>query len=115
MNWIRKTIVFIGLSIAFLFAFNANESVVDKIQMEKTDSSFSVDSIHSSVFIQPQANISFASTQKTHDFSVAKYFENYLVVIPDLKIVTFFAPFANQDINRCEMVSLLLFPFHFFW
>ena len=115
MNWIRKTIVFIGLSIAFLFAFNANESVVEKIQMEKSDSSFSVDGIHSSVFIQPQANNSFASTQKNPDFSVSKYFENYLVVIPDLKIVTLFTPFANQDINRCEMVSLLLFPFHYFW
>lgn len=115
MDWIRKTIVFIGLSIAFLFAFNAKESIVDKIQMEKTDSSFSVDSIHSSVFIQPQANNFFASTQKTHDFSVAKYFENYLVVIPDLKTDTHFTLFANQDINRCEMVSLLLFPFHYFW
>ena len=115
MDWIRKTLVFIGLSIAFLFAAHANKTFVEKIQQEKTDSSFSVDSIHSSVFIQPQANNSFASTQKNPDFSVSKYFENYLVVIPDLKIVTLFTPFANQDINRCEMVSLLLFPFHYFW
>ncbi len=115
MDWFRKTLVFIGLSIVFLFASNANEFVVNKIQSAKTDSSISVDGIHSSVFIQPQANNSFASTQKNPDFSVSKYFENYLVVIPDLKIVTLFTPFANQDINRCEMVSLLLFPFHYFW
>jgi len=115
MNWIRKTLAFIGLSIVFLFAYTANESAVEKIQSAKTESSFSVDGIHSSVFIQPQASSFFASPQKTLDFSVVKYFENYLVVIPVLKVVTLFTPFANQDINRCEMVSLLLFPFHYFW
>ena len=115
MNWIRKTIIFIGLSIAFAFAFSANEVPVNKIQIEKQDSSFSIDSIHSSVFIQPQASNSIASPQKTTDFSIVKYFENYLIVIPDLKISRFFSLYANQDINRCEMVSLLLFPFHYFW
>ena len=115
MNWIQKTIIFIGLSIAFAFAFSANEISVNKIQIEKQDSSFSIDRIHSSVFIQPQGSINFASPQKTIDFSVAKYFENYLTVITDLKIGRFFSHYANQDINRCEMVSLLLFPFHYFW
>ena len=115
MNWIRKTIIFIGLSIVFLFAFTANETVVEKIQLEKTNSSFSVDGIHSSVFIQPQAGSTFASPQKTPDFSVSKYFENLLVVLPEVKIVNSITLFANQDINRCEMVSLLLFPFHYFW
>lgn len=115
MNWIRKTIIFIGLSIVFLFAFNANESVVEKIQIEKTDSSLSVEGIHYSAFIQPQAGSSFASPDKNPDFSVSKYFENLLVVIPDFKVNTLFTLFANQDINRCEMVSLLLFPFHYFW
>ena len=31
------------------------------------------------------------------------------------KIKTLFIRYANQDINRCEMVSLLLFPYHSFW
>ena len=115
MNWIRKTIIFIGFTIAFAFAFGANQVSVDKIQIEKQDSSFSVDSIHSSVFIQPQASSSFASPQKTPDFSVAKYFENYLIVIPDFKISTHLTVYVNQNINRCEKVSLLLFPFHYFW
>lgn len=115
MNWIQKTLVFIGLLIVFLFAFNANESAVEKIQSAKTNSSFSVDGIHSSFFIQPQTTSIFTSSHKTPDFSVSKYFENLLVVIPDLKIGFAFTLFANQDINRCEMVSLLLFPFHYFW
>jgi hypothetical protein len=115
MNWIRKTIIFIGLSIVFLFALSANEAVVGDIQLEKTESSFSVDGVHSSVFILPQASSTFTAPNKTLDFSVLKYFENLLVVIPDLKIGKFLTAFAKQDINRCEMVSLLLFPFHYFW
>jgi hypothetical protein len=115
MNWIRKTIIFIGLSIAFLFALSANEVVDDEIQLEKTESSFSVDGVHYSVFILPQASSTFTAPNKTLNFSVLKYFENLLVVIPDLKIGKFLTAFAKQDINRCEMVSLLLFPFHYFW
>jgi hypothetical protein len=115
MNWIRKTIIFTRLLIVFLFAYSANESAVAKIQAEQQSSSFSIDGIHSSVFIQPQTSSVFTSSHKTLDFSVSKYFENFLVVIPDLKIGKYFTLFANQDINRCEMVSLLLFPFHFFW
>jgi hypothetical protein len=115
MNWIRKTIIFIGLSIAFLFALSANKAVVSEIPSEKTESSFTIDGIHSSVFIQPQASSTFTAPNKTLDFSVLKYFENLLVVIPDLKIGKFLTAFAKQDINRCEMVSLLLFPFHYFW
>jgi hypothetical protein len=115
MNWIRKTIFFIGLSIAFAFAFSANEVPVSKIQIEKQNSSFSIESTHSSVFIQPRASSSFATPQKTINFSIVKYFENYLIVIPDYKIRRFFSLHVNQDINRCEMVSLLLFPFHYFW
>ena len=115
MNWIRKTIVFIGFTIAFLFAFSANEIAVNKIQPEKPESSFSSDSIHSSFFIEPQASNTFTHVQKTSNFSFSKYLENYLVAIPGLKIGTSFTHFANQDINRCERVSLLLFPFHIFW
>ena len=115
MNWFRKTLVFIGLSIAFLFAFNANDPTVDSNKIEKSSSSVSVDSIHSSDFIQPQVSNTFTSYHKTPDYTSVKYLENFLIVIPDFKSSTFFIRFAKQDINRCEMVSLLLFPFHFFW
>ena len=115
MNWFRKTIGFIGLSIALLFAFNANDATVDSNKIEKSSSSVSVDSIHSSDFIQPQVSNTFTSYHKTPDYTSVKYLENFLIEIPDFKSSTFFIRFAKQDINRCEMVSLLLFPFHFFW
>lgn len=115
MSWIKRVTIFIGFIIVFAFAYSANEVPVHKIQIEKQNPSFSTNSTHSSVFIEPQLNHTFVSTQKTLDFSVVKYFKNYLVTIPDLKINTQRDIYINQDINRCEMVSLLLFPFHFFW
>jgi hypothetical protein len=115
MNLFRKTLVFIGLLIVFLFAFSANEVPVQTIKIEKSNSSLSANSIHSSDFIQPQVSNTFTSYHKTPDYTIAKYLENFLIAIPDFKIRTFFIRFAKQDINRCEMVSLLLFPFHFFW
>ena len=57
MNWIRKTAIFIGLTIVFLFALSANEVSIDKIQLEKQESSISIEKIHSSAFIEPQGAI----------------------------------------------------------
>lgn len=115
MNRIQKIFVYIGLIILFLFAFSANKIAVSSIQPEKNKTSFSVEKNHSSVFIEPRAHNSLSSTQKKTDFSVSKYLENFLAPISNLKISNTHTFVANQDINRCEMVSLLLFPFHFFW
>jgi hypothetical protein len=115
MNWIRKIFVCIGLILVFSFAFSANEVAVPNVPVEKNKTSLSVEKIHSSAFIEPQASNPLTFSQKNPDLSFSKYLENYLENIPDLKIGITFTFFANQDINRCEMVSLLLFPFHIFW
>ncbi len=115
MNWIRKTIIIIGLSLVLLFVFNANKSPGHSFEIEKTSSTFSSDSIHTSVFIQPQITHLFLLHHKTSNQYFVKYLESFFLAIPDFKIRTPFLRFANQDINRCEMVSLLLFPFHSFW
>ena len=50
MNWVVRTILFIGLSIVLLFAINANESIDDAIEIEKSTSNFLSDSLHTSFF-----------------------------------------------------------------
>ena len=115
MNWIRKIFVFVGLILVFSFAVSVNEFSVSNAPVEKSKTSLSVEKVHSSAFIEPQASHNLSATSKTPGFSFSKYLENYLVSIPDLKIGIPFTFFANQDINRCEMVWLLLFPFHIFW
>lgn len=115
MNWIRKTIFIMGLSLVLLFAFNAGKTPGHSIEIEKSVSVFSSDNIHTSAFIQPQINNVFFAIQKTSNSSLVKYLDGFSTAIPDFKIKTLFNRFANQDINRCEMVSLLLFPYHSFW
>ncbi|MFV8369320.1 hypothetical protein [Flavobacterium sp. LB2R40] len=116
MNWIQKIGVFIGLILVLLFPFAAKEeSMPTIIPLENSSSSVSVDSFHSSDFIQPQVSNTGTACHKTPDYTITKYLENFLIPIPEFKITTFLIRFAKQDINRCEMVSLLLFPFHSFW
>lgn len=115
MNWLVRTILFIGLSIVLLFAITANESIGESIEIEKSTSNFSPDSVHTSFFIQPQISTIFILQQKNPNYSVVKYLESFLTTVPDFKIITLFKRYANQDIDRCEMVSLLLFPYHSFW
>ncbi|CAM4040528.1 MULTISPECIES: hypothetical protein [Flavobacterium] len=115
MDWLRRTILIIGLSLVIFAAFTASKSLGDSIEIEKTAPSYSPDSIHSSVFIQPQTTAAFILQYKTQSYTVVKYLESYLALLPEFKIKTLFIRYANQDINRCEMVSLLLFPYHSFW
>ena len=115
MKWLVKTILFIGLSVVLLFALNANKSMGHAIEIEKSTANFSPDSVDTSFFIQPQISSLFILQQKAPNFLVVKYLESFLTVIPDFKIKILFNSYANQDINRCEMVSLLLFPYHSFW
>ena len=115
MKWLVRTMIFIGLSLVLLFALNANESAGDSIEVEKSASNFSPDSIHTSLFLQPQVSRILILQQKASTYSLVKYVESFLATVSDFKIKIPFLRFANQDINRCEMVSLLLFPFHSFW
>lgn len=115
MNWIRKTIFIIGLSFVFLFVFTTNQSRGETLEVEQNKTSFAADNVHTSVFIQPQLASSFLPHYKNPSCSFIKYLISYSSVIPDFKIKTLFIRFDYQDIDRCEKVSLLLFPYHSFW
>lgn len=117
MNWIRKTIVFVGLLMLFLSAYNADKVAIDVIQPQKTDSNFTHDSIHTSAFIQPQAGFHVVADVKTNYPSptLTKWFDTFLIVIPDCKIQRSISNFANQTLNQSKKISILLYPFHYFW
>jgi hypothetical protein len=115
MNWIRKIIIFIGLMLLFIFAFNADRSTIEQIEQEKTSSTITEKSIHSSVFIEPTVSSTFAIHHNTTDTAIIKWVSAFLITIPDFKKYNFHNTFLYQDINRCTTVSILLFPFHYFW
>jgi hypothetical protein len=117
MTWIRKAIIFVGLLMLFLSAYNADKVVIDVIQPQKTDSNITPDSIKTSAFIQPQANFHVVADLKTNypSPSLSKWFDTFLIVIPDYKIQRSTFNFADQIINQRKKISILLYPFHYFW
>jgi hypothetical protein len=116
MNLIRKIIIFSGLILLFMFAFTADKSTVGQTEQEKSSSSTITEkSIHSSVFIEPTVSSTFVIHHKTTDTAIIKWFSTFLITIPDFKKYNFHNTFLYQDINRCTTVSILLFPFHYFW
>jgi arginine exporter protein ArgO len=116
MNWIKKIIVFSGLMLLFIFAFTADKNTIRQTEQEKTSSStITTKSIHSSVFIEPTHCATFIINHKTIDTPIIKWISTFLVTIPDFKKHNFHNTFFNQNINRCLSVSILLFPFHYFW
>lgn len=115
MNWIRKTVIFISLLIITFFAVQANESSIEVIESQKTDTNFSIDHADSLAFIQPQASYQFAANIKTNPLNLVKWFDSLLMVLPQHKAVKSTSNFANQFATQSKKVLLMLYPFHFFW
>ena len=115
MNWIRKTVIFVSLLIIAFFAVQANESVVQISETQKTDTNFSIHHADSLAFIQPQASYQFAANIKTNPSVLIKWFDALLMVLPQHKAVKSTSNFANQFATQSKRVLLMLYPFHFFW
>lgn len=115
MNWIRKTIIFVSLLIIAFFASQANESVVQIIESQQTDTNFSKDITDSSAFIQPQSSYQFAANIKTDHPAIIKWFDSLLLIIPQHRITKTVSNFSNQFSTQSRKILLMLYPFHFFW
>ncbi|WP_264537039.1 hypothetical protein [Flavobacterium sp. N1736] len=115
MDWIRKTVIFVSLLIMAFFAVQANQVTVQKIESEKSDTNFSNDYVDASDFIQPQASYQFTANIKTIQPILVKWFDSLLITIPAHQVVKSKSNFANQLLNQSRKISLLLYPFHYFW
>jgi hypothetical protein len=99
-----------------MFAFTADKSTIGQTEQEKSSSSTITEkSFHSSVFIEPTVSSTFVIHHKSTDTPIAKWMTTFLITIPVFKKYNFHNTYLNQDINRCITVSILLFPFHYFW
>lgn len=112
-----KTYFLFSLTLVLLLMSNTTEaapfSVVENQQ--KKENFLGKDSIHAEDFIQPQADFSVCSNRLDYHHN-ARFFSPPLVYFLYPKTEKLFSKsFFSQDINRCESVSLLLFPHHHFW
>jgi hypothetical protein len=110
-----KFIAFIGLLIQFSFAYSANHDVSFS-QKKDNNSAFSKESLNVCHFVQP--NIERSNPDLKHSNRIPVNIDNTNTALQlfssfkesNLKIVL-----SEQDIDRCKKVSILLFPFHYFW
>ncbi|CAM3505451.1 hypothetical protein [Flavobacterium chungbukense] len=115
MNWIRKTVIFIALLLAGLFAYQADTSSVHITETQKTDSNFCKETGDSSAFIQPQGNYQFAANIKTNPIGIIKCFDSLLPLIPQHQTVTITTAYTKLFTTQSKKVLVILYAFHFFW
>ena len=110
-----RFIVFAGLLFQFSLAYSTNQ---DASFSTKKDHStlFSKESLSACHFFQP--NIERSNPDLKHSNRIPVNIDNTNTALQlfssfkesNLKIVL-----SEQDIDRCKKVSILLFPFHYFW
>ena len=115
MKWIHKTVIFISLLAITFFAVQAEQVAVQKIETEKSATNFARNYVDTSDFIQPQSTYQFATTIKTCQPNLVKWFDNILILIPLHNVVKSVSNFSNQYSLQSKKVSILLYPFHYFW
>lgn len=115
MNWIRKTVIFIALLIAGLFAYQADTASMHINETQKTDTNFSKDVADSLAFIQPQENYHFVANIKTNAAGILKCFDTLLPLIPQHQTVTHTTAYTKQFTTQSKKVLVILYAFHFFW
>lgn len=115
MNLFKKILVFIGLSLTLLLGYGGSKNTIQTIKTDSEKTLFSENSTVNSAFIQPEIVTHVVVNFKVNQQSIIKFFDTYLDLIPALKTPKIVTAFTFQDINRCNKVSLLLFPHHIFW
>jgi hypothetical protein len=115
MNWIRKTVIFIALLIAGLFAYQADQASVHITETQKTDTNFCKETGDSLAFIQPQGSYQFAANIKTNPSGILKCFDSLLPLIPQHQTVTTSTGYTKLFTTQSKKVLVILYAFHFFW
>ena len=100
--------------IQFSFAYCANHDITISAKKDN-NTAFSKESLSVSHFVQPSIERSNPDLKHNNripvnigDSNTAPLFSSFRENNP--KIVL-----SDQDIDRCTKVSILLFPFHYFW
>jgi len=110
-----KFIVFVGLFVQLGFAHNANHNAMVSFQKE-SNTEFSKESLSSSEFVQPTISRGTLDLKLSNRIpaGVANY-PSELQSLTILRNATHKIFLSDQDLDRYNGVSILLFPFHYFW
>lgn len=99
----------------FGYAYSTNKNTIPSVQ-RKTETTFSKESISSSDFIRPNIHRGTFDLKTSNRIPAGlNFWPTQLQSLPILRIKVLKIVVSDQDINRCATVSILLFPFHYFW
>ncbi len=109
-----KFIVFTGLLIQFSFAYSANHD--STISFPKgNNSEINKESLSTSHFVLPSVERGTPDLKHNNRIPVGLGENTLLPVFSNFKENNVKIILSDQDIDRCSKVSILLFPFHYFW
>lgn len=112
-----KFIVFACLITQFSYSYTTNKNAVSSLQKE-TKTNFSKESLSSFYILRPdihRVNTSDVKNNTRIPVGFSYYNTTELQFTPILRRIALRVILFAQDIDRCASVSILLFPFHYFW
>lgn len=110
-----KFIVFTGLLIQFGFAYSANHDATISFRNDNR-TALSKESLSVSHFVQPSIERNNPDLKQNNRIPVhISDFDASLPLFSSFKENKRKIVLSDQDIDRCTKVSILLFPFHYFW
>lgn len=115
MSFLKKIGFLFAIAAALFFISYEKPIAAIEISSEKNVPSYSDEGFHALAFLQPQAEHHIVSENKTGNGFYAKWLASSFSFTAGFTKLKPIQKFLFQDENRCESVSLLIFPFHFFW
>lgn len=115
MGFLKKIGFLCAIAAALFFISYEKPVAAIDISSERNAPSYNNEGLHALAFIQPQADHHIVSENKTGGVFYAKWLTNSFSFAVGFTTLKPLQKFLLQDENRCKSVSLLIFPFHFFW
>ncbi len=109
-----KLIVFIGLLMQFGFAYGANHDETISFSKEN-NSEINKESLSTSHFVLPSIERSNPDLKHNNRIPVGLIENTVLLLFFDSRESNLKIVLSDQDLDRYNSVSILLFPFHIFW
>lgn len=115
MKWI-KNIALISVLLAVFLVFGKKDKKAYSIDFSSKKTIEQIDFLKASAFAKQETAQRLGNTSRADLPIYAKWFESfYSSSFSEFSLFKANTIFARQDINRCSKVSILLFPYHFFW
>ncbi len=114
MKWIKNAFALASLLMLFFFSIKDNSYFFEP----KNSSPFSIHTVENVKVVGLKQTLTEHSFQHFYKNNTVLLFDItsfYVEVKKNIYVSKFKTFLSRQDHNRCNKVSTLLYPFHFFW